>query len=305
MGAEVGLNAEDLEGCYDLSNPITVIRHGVDGGSIATADGETELTICAGDGISDAFDVVVTGGEGDNSGWVITDDNLNILALPSSPPFDLEGAGEGTCLVWYLRYNGDLMGAEVGLNAGDLEGCYDLSNPITVVRLSGNDCQVPCAAPTVFDVTILNGNRAFVDWNPVPDAFFYYVRYREIGTNNWRYRFSFNSQRVLNGIFANRSYEYQIITYCFSDGFSAWSDVQYINAVRRSARSAEPNQKVLEIEASLEPEQKEDELLLYPNPVQDVLNIQHTFNAEEVELKVYSVEGKLIMDEAKKGFDRS
>ena len=176
-GAEVGLNAGDLEGCYDLSNPITVIRHGVDGGSIATTDGETELSICAGDGVSDAFDVVVTGGEGDNSGWVITDDNLNILALPSSPPFDLEGAGGGTCLVWYIRHNGDLMGAEVGLNAGDLEGCYDLSNPITVIR-NGVDGGSIATADGETELTICAGDG-------ISDAFDVVVTGGEGDNSGW------------------------------------------------------------------------------------------------------------------------
>jgi len=66
------------------------------------------------------------GGSGKNSAWVITNDALNILALPPAPPFDLEGAGAGTCLVWYLGYKGDLSSVEVGANAGDLEGCFAL-----------------------------------------------------------------------------------------------------------------------------------------------------------------------------------
>ena len=70
---------------------------------------------------------------GDNSLWVITDANLNILGTPPSPPFDLEGAGEGVCLIWHLSYadSVDLTGVT---NAADLMGCYDLSNPITVTR---------------------------------------------------------------------------------------------------------------------------------------------------------------------------
>jgi hypothetical protein len=36
-----------------------------------------------------------------------------------------------------------LVGAEVGLNAADLLGCYALSNPITVTKLSGTDCNSP------------------------------------------------------------------------------------------------------------------------------------------------------------------
>ena len=126
-GVEMGLNTADLEGIYDLSNPITVVRNGVAGGEITTTDA-TE--ICAGDGIGDPIDVTLTGEVGANSGWIITDDNLNILGLPASPPFDLEGAGEGVCLIWHVSYEDGLVGAEMGLNAADLEGCYDLSNPI-------------------------------------------------------------------------------------------------------------------------------------------------------------------------------
>ena len=129
-GAEMGLNAADLEGCYDLSNPITVTRIGVDGGEISTTD---PTTIIAGDGIGDPIDVTLTGEVGANSGWIITDDNLNILGLPASPPFDLEGAGEGVCLIWHLSYEDGLTGVEMGLNTADLEGIYDLSNPITAV----------------------------------------------------------------------------------------------------------------------------------------------------------------------------
>ncbi|GAA4949029.1 hypothetical protein GCM10023314_22890 [Algibacter agarivorans] len=134
-GAEVGMNAADLAGCFDLSNPITVARNGVHGGQIAIVGGATEIEICAGDGNSDAFDVTLSDDiMGDNSAWVITDTDLNILGLPSGPPFDLEGAGEGVCLIWHLSFEDGLTGAEVGMNAADLTGCFDLSNPITVIR---------------------------------------------------------------------------------------------------------------------------------------------------------------------------
>jgi len=133
-GAEMGMNADDLEGCFDLSNPISVVRTTPIGGALSTAAGETEITICAGDGTSDAFDIILNGNTGANSVWVITDASLEILALPMAPPFDLEGAGAGVCLVWHLSFEDGLTGAEVGMNANDLEGCFSLSNPITVNR---------------------------------------------------------------------------------------------------------------------------------------------------------------------------
>ena len=77
-------------------------------------------------------------GVGTNSSWVITDDKGKILGL--SPTLeavegvDFDGAGPGTCLIWYLRYEEGLEGAEMGKNANDLKGNFDLSNPIYVVR---------------------------------------------------------------------------------------------------------------------------------------------------------------------------
>ena len=60
----VGNTTSDIMGCFDLSNPITVTRNGVNGGMLTTTSGDTALTICAGDGVSDAFDVTLTGTEG-------------------------------------------------------------------------------------------------------------------------------------------------------------------------------------------------------------------------------------------------
>ncbi len=158
-GLEVGLNTDDFDGCFDLSNPIVVNRNGVNGGEIETTDGETEITICAGDGISDAFDVNVTGSEGSNAAWVITDANDNILALPPSPPFDLEGVGGGVCLVWYLRYEDGLTGLEVGENTDNFDGCYDLSNPIVVNRNGVNGGMITSPTGNVYNRVVV-ANRA-------------------------------------------------------------------------------------------------------------------------------------------------
>ena len=142
-------NLSDLEGCYALSNPITVVRNGVDGGVISTND---PTAICAGDGVGDPIDVDVEGAQGSNAAWLITDEAGNILALPPSPPFDLDGAGPGVCLIWYLRYEDGLTGLAAGNNAADLDGCFDLSNAIAVTRngvdggvISTNDPTTICA----------------------------------------------------------------------------------------------------------------------------------------------------------------
>jgi len=75
---------------------------------------------------------------GTNRTFVVTDDLGNILGLPPTNEalqgVDFDGAGVGTCLIWYLRFEDGLTGAAMGMNASDLDGCFDLSNSITVTR---------------------------------------------------------------------------------------------------------------------------------------------------------------------------
>ncbi|MEL6810581.1 MAG: T9SS type A sorting domain-containing protein, partial [Bacteroidota bacterium] len=136
-GIATGNNVSDIVGCFDLSNPITVYRTDpADAAAIEiTGTGETTATSCV-DGVADGIDVTIVGtGVGDNSGWVITDNATGeILGLPPGPPFDLDGAGPGICDIWYIRYATGTTGIAVGNNVSDIEGCFDLSNPISVTR---------------------------------------------------------------------------------------------------------------------------------------------------------------------------
>ncbi len=139
MGAAVGMNANDLQGCFSLSNPISVNRNTPLGGTLAGGP----YSFCVGDGVADnipAGDITLTGNSGTNSQWVITDDQGVILGLPPSyEVVDFDGAGTGTCLVWHLSFEDGIMGAAVGMNANDLQGCFSLSNPISVNR---TDCGI-------------------------------------------------------------------------------------------------------------------------------------------------------------------
>ncbi|WP_242204894.1 T9SS type A sorting domain-containing protein [Aestuariivivens insulae] len=165
-------NANDLMGCFDLSNPITVIRNGVNAGSIAIAnDGGTAIEICAGDGNSDAFDVEVMGDLlGDNMGWIITDnaEDPKILAVPDGPPFDLEGAGGGVCLIWHIAYEDGLQGMMASTEAEDyfvsgLEGCFSLSNAIEVTRIGVNGGTLTAGDDNSFSFTVGDGTADTIE----------------------------------------------------------------------------------------------------------------------------------------------
>jgi len=135
-GLVPGANVNNLEGCHDFSNPITVTRNGVNGGDIEFDNGTNEVTICVGDGIADPLNVNLINQEGTNSAWVITNETGDIVGLPSAPPFDLEGAETGICQIWNISYYDGLTGLEMDSNVANLVGCFALSNPLTVTRVN-------------------------------------------------------------------------------------------------------------------------------------------------------------------------
>jgi len=138
----MGINAADLVGnseCAELSNPIAITRQNCCTAEAAeiSLDG-SENAICVDDSVDEPINVQVTGGNGETSAWVITDENANIVGLPDGPPFILDGAGVGTCTIWYLNWDGDLASTPMmGINAAELVSnseCAVLSNPIDITR---------------------------------------------------------------------------------------------------------------------------------------------------------------------------
>jgi len=136
QGNQVGSNIADLSGDFALSNSVKVTRSLTEAGTISAA---TEFNFDV-DGTPDYVSGITLDGmrSGSNRTWVITDDLGNILGLPPTlaalEGVNFDGAGPGTCLIWYLRYEDGIKGLEAGANANDLEGCFDLSNYIPVVR---------------------------------------------------------------------------------------------------------------------------------------------------------------------------
>ncbi len=171
-GAEAGLNAGNLSGCFDLSDPIEVVRdpslccNAPDPGVISTND---PTTFCSTDGQQHIINVTATGGSSTgNFAYVLTTSDLTILEVTPNSSFDITGAPAGTCLIWRVGYS-DISGAVVGENAGNLSGCFDLSDPIEVVRDPSLCCDAPDPGvistndPTTFCST--DGNTHIINVN--------------------------------------------------------------------------------------------------------------------------------------------
>ena len=136
QGLSTGMNIDDLDMTGStISNAITVNR--LDAPTLSGGP----FTFTVGDGVADnlADDAITVDGgfalEG-MSGWVITDEDGNILGLPPSftaPDFD--DTGEGICFVWYITYAEGLQGLAMNSNIDDLAGVYELSNSVKVKRV--------------------------------------------------------------------------------------------------------------------------------------------------------------------------
>ncbi len=156
-GLVVGNNASDIQGCFDLSNPVTVNRETANGGTISSPNGNE---ICAhGDNL---IDVTLTGSTGTGR-WVITDPNGNIIGLPNNPPFDLSQYSGDQNLIWHLGYNGNITGLQIGNNANNLGGCFNLSNSITISKMVADGGVLSSNGVTFINICDGNGTSNVVN----------------------------------------------------------------------------------------------------------------------------------------------
>ncbi|AXT62469.1 T9SS C-terminal target domain-containing protein [Aquimarina sp. AD10] len=158
------VTATDLsDGSFSVStNSIVVTREEqgttVNGGVIAGGP----FTFTVGDGIADNVSgVTLTGTVGETNQWIVTDAQGKILGLPPTPEaVDFDGAGVGSCFIYNVTYNGAITGLAADALISALNGDFDLSNSIEVIRIpvsSGGDCSFGAplanALPTIGNVS--------------------------------------------------------------------------------------------------------------------------------------------------------
>jgi len=139
MAGDNAATATLTDGCFDLSdNFIEVTRIDVDGGTVADDNGATELTVCAGDDLADVVNFTHVSNSGAAYGYIVTDDNNNVLGLPGNS-IDFNGAGTGICRVWGISYTGNLtiFGGDNIMNKTLSDDCFDLSDNYIEVDRTG------------------------------------------------------------------------------------------------------------------------------------------------------------------------
>ena len=169
QGLEVDSLVADLVGCYDLSDSLVVNRSSAVGGSIVLDSlGAVDITFCTDDTSPDLVVPLLSGAAGDSSTWLTTDVNGTILTIDNKGSFDFEGSGDGDVQIWHLSYNEPIAGLEIDSSAANLEGCFSLSNPLSITRLIGEACTSGLVEETIVTMRALQNpvmDQALIDIN--------------------------------------------------------------------------------------------------------------------------------------------
>lgn len=206
--AQIGDNAATTtitDDCYDLSdNFITVLRVNPIGGSLTTADGQTEFLRCAGDGTPDPINFTVNGASNAPYLFLITDENNYLIGLATQPNFDFENAIEGVFRIHGISYTGVFQlfpGDSIFGGIPAASGCFDFSDnflEINNIRVNGGTLfsNVP---ETVFYTCPADGVADVVHFNNTSNA----------PNANYAYLFT-NENNVIIGLTFQDSFNFDI-----------------------------------------------------------------------------------------------
>jgi len=267
----------------------------VSGGTLAGGP----FTFCV-DGEADnipADGITLSGNAGSNSQWVVTDDQGYILGLPASftgPDFD--AAGIGVCFVWHLSFEDGLTGLAGGNNISQLDGCYDLSNSVQVVR---RDCGImACETPTNVVVTNVDSRRTRIDWDEVEGVSRYSIEIRFAGQTRIVGRGLVRSNSLFVFAPAGRDYEIRIQTLCQNGETSDFTDfIPYSTpASLTNSDIAQSRNKETDGLAVIEIlEEKVTDIAIYPNPVSNLLSVEYQTTSNTGVLTITHISGKQLI----------
>lgn len=200
--------AGSLTGCFSLaSNVINVfLRDEPEGGTLSAL---TTTTVCANAGPTTGIQVEISGNVGENSAFGLVDpSNSNeVLATQLGTTFNLNGFDPGTYRIFHLSYQQGVNPAGVQF-PNQLQGCFDLSNGVTVNLVSCLTAEISSSPNPTADMSFVTfsnprDERATLEVYDMSGRML--SRLFDQTTNaDQEYRLQFNGSALPNGVYMYR-----------------------------------------------------------------------------------------------------
>ncbi|MFT5280030.1 MAG: hypothetical protein ACI9P8_001669, partial [Bacteroidia bacterium] len=84
----------------------------------------------------------------------------------------------------------------------------------------------PCLNPDNFSTTGIQANQATLNWNAMPDAIQYRVKYRPVGSSSWNFNIAPSNTFAATGLFQSTEYEWKVKTICLDNSPSTYGPAQ-------------------------------------------------------------------------------
>lgn len=197
-------NTSDLEGCFDISNFISVSSFFLQAGTISTLD---ETNICNDDAILDKPDFDVSGQFGPNGRFaVLNSAGTQVLANNATGVFNFDLAPAGTYQVVHVVY-GNIPPSSI--NISNPTGCVAISDPIivtvsscgTAANLSSNPN--PTDDISFVEFTVPENQNVLLEVYDASGRFITSIHNAE-AIKDTPYRFEFSGGHLPNGIYLYR-----------------------------------------------------------------------------------------------------
>lgn len=287
----IGQNISTIEfsdECYAISNNYVSIESTlVDAGRVMTIAGDTLVTLCLFDGVPDVVEFEAVGANGSKTTYVSTTLNGDVIDILNTTSIDFEGTDPGALYIYAVAYEDSLL-IEIGDNVLSdplTNGCGALSRPLIIVKDSiaaGHLATV--AGDTSVVVSNVDTSRSKVFYQVTGGSVFALKAYIVATSNDVGLLVTAANGLDFTGVPAGVYHIYQVVwtgniifpangivnVNDFSDG--CW-DVSNKIVVTVENTISPPDAEEL-ISISEDKELKNIVLDIYPNPANDMINLE-------------------------------
>lgn len=150
-----------------------------------------------------------------------------------------------------------------------------------ITRFNNSDVS-PCSdAPENLSVPMVNFEKAKLYWDAVSGAVKYKLQYKEIGTETWNQLTLNTNSKIISGLSPSANYKFRVRALCADTSSSPWSAVFAFNT---PAFKYAFNNNITE-----------QNVLIYPNPFSDNLQIQlPEIMDEKIHIEIVSLTGVVL-----------